>query len=199
MNLIKSLGFLSLAVLFTSSAADGATINLTFDGTTDGGWTISNQPDDGPVPTADVQGTGLQGIAFDDMFKGPAYFMAPASLTAMDLSGMTLNFNFWIMSKDSTLITDDAAADLMVNGMDIPLDVIDESQLDTLQAVTVDFSNPAFDGIDLSNVTSFGIRAEYWSNGGESVESYLVSVPEPASLSLAAFGLCGLVLRRRRK
>jgi hypothetical protein len=199
MNMIKSLAVLCAAVVFTSPAVDGATINLTFDGTTDGGWTISNQPDDGPVPTADVEGTGLPGIAFDDMFQGPAYYMAPADLTSMDLSGMTLNFNFWIKTKDSTLIDDDAAPDLTINGMDIALDVIDESQLDTLQAITVDFTNPAFDGIDLANITSFGIRAEYWSNGGESVESYLVGVPEPASLSLAAFSLCGLILRRRKK
>jgi hypothetical protein len=201
MKKLTSLGILFAALTLMSPVVDGAHIELTFDGVTDGGWTISNQPITSPVPTVDANGTGLPGIAFDDHIQGVAYYEAPASLTSLDLTGRTLSFHLWIEDRShmSGVIDDDSAADLVINGIDIALDVIDEGQLETLQSITVDFSNAAFAGVDLANITSFGIRAEYWDNGGEEIESYLVGVPEPASFSLASLSLLGLIFRRRRK
>ena len=201
MNTIKSVGVLFAALTLMCPVVDGANTRLSFDGISDGVWTISNQPTHGPVPTADIEGTVLPGIAFDDTVQGIAYYIAPASLTSMDLTGETLTFNFWI-EDDSAIsmpVDDDTATDLVINGTNITLDLIDETQLETLQMITIDFTDPAFVGIDLSNITSLGIRAEYWQTGNEGIESYLVAVPEPASFTLAALSLCGLTFCRRRK
>lgn len=183
--------------LFFCPAAESAIV-LTFDGVTDGGWTISNQPAEPPIPFANVEGTGFPGIAFNDTVAGVAYYMAPASITSLDLTGETLVFNFWIENDAVTLVDDNTFADIVVNGTPIALDVIDEGQLDVLQNIVVDFTNPAFAGVDLSNIASLGIRSEYWSSGGERIESYLVSVPEPAMCVLAGLGFIGAALYFRK-
>lgn len=185
-------------LVLTMCPANGADISLVFDGVTDGGWTISNQPADPPIPFANVEVTGFPGIAFNDTVQGVAYYMAPASITSLDLTGETLAFNFWIDNDAVDLVDDDTFADIVINGTPIALDVIDEGQLDVLQNIVVDFTNPAFAGVDLSNITSLGIRSEYWSSGGESIESYLVSVPEPAMCVLAGLGFIGAVLYFRK-
>ncbi len=191
---------LSAALLLASPLASATDMDLMFDGTSDGGWALINQPDHGPIPTSDVHSTGLPGITFDDTVTGFDYFHAPTSITSMDLTGLKLHFNFFIedLSANSILTDDEIRPDLMVNGTPITLDVIDESQLGRLQAVTIDFSDPAFAGIDLANISSLDIRAEYWRVGSEGVESHLVAVPEMASIGLAALSLCGLALHRRR-
>lgn len=184
-----------------ASQSNAGTMQLSFDGTTDGGWTISNQPTHGPIPEIDVQGLGLPGIAFDDMEAGVAYYKAPDSIMAMDFTDTSLEFQIFVrdFTGISTLIDDGPnSADLMVNGTAVDMDLIDEGQLDVAQTVTIDFSDTAFTGIDLTDVTSLEIRAEFWSSGGESVESFLIGVPEPAALPFALLGLFVVSCRRKR-
>ena len=195
MNRIKGFCLVVVWCFLITSHSNAGTMQLSFDGTTDGGWTISNQPTHGPIPETDVQGLGLPGIAFDDMEAGIAYYEAPDSIMSMDFTDTSLEFQMFVrdFTGVSTLIDDGpGSADLMVNGTLVDMDLIDEGQLDVAQTVTIDFSDTAFAGIDLTNVTSLEIRAEFWSNGGESRESFLIGVPEPAAVAFALLGLFGV-------
>ncbi len=200
-NILASAALMTLACALSASAD----INLNFDGMTTDGWTAT---DGNPLtPTNTVHGASLNALEFEDSVLGYAYYTAPASfITGLDLTGETLNFNFYIEDNSATSVLADEAtggpSDLKVNGTFIAgLDIIDEGQLGTLQSISVDFSDPAFSGVDLTNITELGIRAEYWKSGPgiDPVESYLTSVPEPASVSLIGTALLGLFLARRRK
>lgn len=168
--------------------------DIVFDGVTDGGWTISNQPVDPPIPFSNVEGTGFTGIAFNDTVQGVAYYVAPQSF--IDTLNDTLNFGFWIDNDNLDLVDEPAFTDLLVNGNRILLDVISEENTDQLQTIEVDLTDPAFDGI--GTIDSLWIRSEFWSSGGERIESYLVSAPEPLACGLLLIGALGLVAWSRR-
>ena len=191
------------AIVFGSSAF--AEINLVFDGSTTGGWTTT---DGNPLDvTQTINGTPVNGIVFEDEVLGYSYYAAPSSLiSGLDLTGEILNFNLFIADNTGTSVladeTNGAPADLRINGVAIAnLDIVDESQLGTIQTISVDFTDPVFSGIDLTNITELSIRAEYWKSGPDidPIESYLLSVPEPTSLSMIGTCLLGLVFVRRKK
>lgn len=208
MTRVKQLGFLFAACLIATANVDGAT--LEFDGTTDGGWSLVNGADGSAAfelhPVADHNGSGLNGLCFNDITGGVMYYSAPASILT-DMTGMTLDFEYQINSAHAGGAFNEPLVgfdELYVNGTAISgLDIIDETIMDTLQPVSIDFSDAAFSGIDLTSISSLWIKAEWWGDAvNPSVESYIVgnAVPEPgtASLLLASM-LGGFGLLRKKK
>lgn len=203
---LKQFGLLIAACLMAANA-EGATLG--FDGVTDGGWTLVNGADGSPanelIPVANFAGTGLNGLDFNDLTGGVMYYAAPASILT-DMTGMTLDFTYQVNSSHAggpfnvPLLGFD---ELIINGTGISLDIIDESILDTTQAVSIDFNDAAFGGIDLTNISSLWIKAEWWGDDvNPSVESHLLgnAVPEPGTASLLlASVLGGFGLLRKKK
>ncbi len=209
MTKLKHLG-LALAACLMATSANGAAMNLGFDGSTNSGWTLINGADGSAahelLPVHNFSGSGLNGLAFNDLTSGVMYYSAPASLLASDLTGMTLNFKYQINSSHAGGAFNDPLTgfpELYVNGAAITgYDIIDESIHDSLQDVTIDFSDAAFDGINLGSLSSLWIKSEWWGDDvNPSVESYIVgeAVPEPASASLlfaSALALFGFIRKR---
>lgn len=201
---LTTLGALTACILFASTSF---ATNVDFDGTTDGGWTLVNELTGfgahvqvNAVDNHD--GTGHDGIEFIDGTQGVAYYAAPASLISSDLTGTTLSFEYEVVGgafQQPILNLDD----IYVNGTAITgLDVIDHTIVDQMQSVTLDFSDPAFNGVDLTNVTSLFIRAEWYIdnvNGGNTESFLLSAVPEPSSASLILTSLLGVLgfIRKR--
>lgn len=198
-----------VAICLATSSTNAASLN--FDGTTDSGWSLVNGADGSDafelIPVTDFSGSGLSGLEFNDLTGGVMYYSAPASMLEGDMSGVTLDFHYQLNSAHDAgpfNVALDGFAEVYVNGTAIDgLDIIDESVRDTMQEVSLDFGDPAFDGIDTANVSSLYIKAEWWGdNVNPSVESYILGntvVPEPGSISLALLGILGFVAYRRRR
>lgn len=185
----------STAILMATSHAN-ADVDLTFDGVSTGGWTLVNAssnftPHVNLVPFDSLNGEAMRGIRFEDGTTGAAYYSAPASFLANDFTGMSLTFDYQIVGANFTTPIN-GFEDLYVNGTPlVGYDVIDHEITDAIQSVTIDFTDAAFSGVDLSNVSSLYVRAEWWidNNNGGLTESYLIDVPEPHSTNLLMTGL----------
>ena len=212
MKKIKALGVLAALCMFAAPTS-AANIDLLFDGTTTsamtsvgttGSWTLESLSGAGGntlVPVTNHKGLGYKGLSFLDETPGTFFYTIDP---AIDLTGMTVNFNYEVADVGSVAGVVPGVADLYIDGHAVALDIIDDSMLDTVQSVSVDFSNAAFSGFDLANIDSLQIRAEWWGDelAGPRVESHLLSaVPEPSALSLllvSMFGGFGLLRKKNR-
>ncbi len=178
---------------------------------TDTGWHLVVGADGSEanelIPVTDFGGSGLNGLEFNDLTGGIMYYAAPESFLEGGLSGRVLDFHYQLNSAHPAgafthpLLN---AAEVYVNGSAIEgLDIIDESIMDELQSVRLDFTDTAFNGVNLNNVSSLYIKAEWWGDDVHpSVESYILGnpVPEPGFGGLTLASLLGVtVLLRRRK
>ena len=203
----RARGVLIAAILTAAYVEGAAAMDVSFDGSTTGDWGLVNLSNGWNtaltlLSVEDFKSSGLNGISLDDATPGVTYYAAPESIYGTDLSGVTLNLNYEISSSGgASNFNTVPMPELFVNGKAVDLDIIDHTMIDEIQSVTIDFSDPAFAGIDLTNVSSLYIKAEWWGDN-LAPESYLlgaVPVPEPATLHVLFAGLIGLVGCVRRQ
>ena len=206
--------FFSIATCLLVGALNAEDLNMGFDGTTDGGWTLVNGADASEafelMPSTDFAGTVLDGLSFNDITGGVMYYSAPPSLLSGNFTDTTVNFNYQVNSVHAGgpfQFPLNGFDEVFINGIGISgLDIIDESIVDTIQPVTIDFTDPAFANIDLSNISSLWIKAEWWGDDvNPSVESHLLTAgdalpaPEPTAGFLLIGGLFAVGAALRNK
>ena len=131
--------------------AQAGVIHLTFDGSTTGGWTtatfVGTDPPTDPVAISGADSsnpTGLNGIFYPDAANGLQHYVAPASLLAMDFTGMQLQFGFYIPQIPNETPSTPVEFDLITirdgSNNEVFLTPINVTAVDTLQYVTIDFA-----------------------------------------------------------
>lgn len=184
----KRLTVFTLTAFLVATAANAADMDLGFDGTSNGGWSLVNGANGTAAfdltPSPDFSNTGLDGLTFNDMTGGVMYYAAPASLLSQNFTDVHMNFNYQVNSSHASgpfQYPLNGFSEVYINGNSISgIDVIDESIVDTLQSVTIDFGDPAFNSIDLNNVESLWIKAEWWGDDvNPSTESHLITAGDP--------------------
>lgn len=199
----------SLIALFGNAPSAKADLITNFDGSTTGGWSLSEPGT--LTPVANAEGTGVAGIRFTDINPDGNLYLSPWNGDLSTQIGQTLRYGLvfvqpnamagWVSTATDIIITDgttELSANLSYDDVQPPLStVLDQNVL--LDAATFGTDTATFANV-MSNVTSFWIRAEHWNQQG--VEGYLtnqlIPVPEPATAQLAGLMLAAFLLRRKK-